>query len=193
MAMEVNAQDLTHFKENKSSVHGSVAATGIFYNSRGITPRKTPFSYVLNGNLVVNLKGFILPFSFTYSDRNKSFRQPFNQFGLSPKYKWITLHLGYRNINFSKYVLGGHTIFGAGIELNPGKFRFGAVYGRLRKSTNQATNVNNPLNDTITSFTRKVMSIKIGVGTKKTFVDLIYMLNALSYLDLQLVIYLHQQ
>ena len=175
MTMEVNAQDLTHFKENKSSVHGSVAATGIFYNSQGITPRKTPFSYILNGNLVVNLKGFILPFSFTYSDRNKSFRQPFNQFGLSPRYKWITLHLGYRNINFSKYVLGGHTIFGAGVELTPGKFRFGAVYGRLRKSTNQATNVNNPLNDTITSFTRKVMSMKIGVGTKKTFVDLIVM------------------
>ncbi len=175
MAAKVNAQDLTHFKENKSSVHGSISATGIFYNSQGITPRKTPFSYILNGNLVVNLKGLVLPFSFTYSDRNKSFRQPFNQFGLSPKYKWITLHLGYRNINFSKYVLGGHTIFGAGIELNPGKFRFGAVYGRLRKFTNQATNVNNPLNDTITSFTRKVMSVKIGVGTKKTFFDLIIM------------------
>jgi len=175
MTMEGNAQDLTHFKENKSSVHGSVSATGIFYNSQGITPRKTPFSYILNGNLVVNLKGLVLPFSFTYSDRNKSFRQPFNQFGLSPKYKWITLHLGYRNINFSKYVLGGHTIFGAGVELTPGKFRFGAVYGRLRKNTNQATNVNNPLNDTITSFTRKVMSVKIGVGTKKTFVDLIIM------------------
>ncbi len=169
----VNAQDVTHFKQNKSSVHGSIGATGIFYNASGITPRKTPFSYILNGNLTVNLKGFVLPFSFTYSDRNKSFRQPFNQFGLSPKYKWITLHLGYRNINFSKYVLGGHTIFGAGIELTPGKFRFGAVYGRLKKNTNQATNVNNPLNDTITSFTRKVMSFKIGVGSSKNFFDLI--------------------
>lgn len=175
MISDTFGQDFTHFKDNKSSIHGSVSATGIFYNAQGITPRKTPFSYILNGNLIVNLKGFTLPFSFTYSDRNKSFRQPFNQFGLSPKYKWITLHLGYRNINFSKYVLGGHTIFGAGIELTPGKFRFGAVYGRLRKSTNQATNVNNPLNDTITSYTRKVMSVKIGVGTKKTFFDLIIM------------------
>ncbi len=170
-----NAQDLTHFKQNKSSVHGSVGATGIFYNSSGITPRKTPFSYILNGNLVVNLKGLVLPFSFTYSDRNKSFRQPFNQFGLSPKYKWITLHLGYRNINFSKYVLGGHTIFGAGIELTPGKFRFGAVYGRLKKNTNQATNINNPLNDTITAFSRKMMSFKIGVGDRNTFFDFIVM------------------
>ncbi len=171
----MHAQDLTHFKKNKSSVHGSVGATGIFYNSSGITPRKTPFSYILNGNLTVNLKGFVLPFSFTYSDRSKSFRQPFNQFGLSPKYKWITLHLGYRNINFSKYVLGGHTVFGAGIELTPGKFRFGAVYGRLKKNTNQATNIYNPLNDTITAFTRKMMSFKIGVGDKNTFVDLIVM------------------
>jgi len=172
---ETYAQDLTHFKQNKSSLHGSIAGTGIFYNSSGITPRKEPFSYILSGNLSVNLKGFVLPFSFTYSDRNRSYRQPFNQFGLSPRYKWATLHLGYRNINFSKYVLGGHTIFGVGIELMPGKFRFGAVYGRLQKNTNQATNVNNPLNDTITAFTRKVMSFKIGIGSKKTFFDLIVM------------------
>ena len=169
----VSAQDLTHFKQNKSSVHGSLSATAIFYNSSGITPRKDPFSYILNGNLVINLKGLVLPFSFTYSDRNKSFRQPFNQFGISPKYKWITLHLGYRNINFSQYVLGGHTVYGAGIELNPGKFRFGFLYGRLRRKTNHAVNVNNPLSDTLPAFTRKMISFKIGVGTPKNFFDLV--------------------
>ncbi len=166
-------QDLTTFSKNKSSVHGNLSATAIAYGHSGIEARKAPFSYILSGNLNVNLKGFVMPFSFVYSDRNKDFRQPFNQFGLSPKYKWITLHLGYRNITFSKYVLGGHTFFGAGVELNPGIFRFGAVYGRLQRQTNQAIKINNPLTDTLQAFKRKMLSFKIGLGTDKTFVDLI--------------------
>ncbi len=169
------AQDLTHFSQNRSSVHGSISATAIGYGVNGIAPRKDPFSYVLAGNVNVNLKGFVLPFSFVYSNKNKDFRQPFNQFGLSPRYKWITVHLGYRNISFSKYVLGGHTVFGAGVELNPGLFRFGFVYGRLQRKTNTAIKLTNPLTDTLTSFSRKMYSVKIGVGNRKTFFDLIFL------------------
>jgi len=39
---------------------------------------------------------------------------------MSPYYKWITIHVGYRNINYSQFTLAGHTILGAGIELHPG-------------------------------------------------------------------------
>jgi hypothetical protein len=122
-----------------------------------------------------DFKGIVLPFSFVYSNQNKDFRQPFNQFGISPQYKWIKAHLGYRNISFSKYVLGGHTILGGGLELTPGKLRFGIVYGRLQRHTNQAIKVNNPLMDTLAAFKRKVLSFKIGVGTKETFVDFIFL------------------
>ena len=171
----ITAQDLTHFSQNKSSVHGSLSATTIGYNVNGIAPRKDPFSYVLAGNLQVNLKGLVLPFSFVYSNRSKDFRQPFNQFGLSPHYKWITVHLGYRNISFSKYVLGGHTVFGAGVELNPGLFRFGILYGRLQRQTNHAIKINNPLSDTLSDFNRKMISAKIGIGSKETFFDLVFL------------------
>ncbi len=166
-------QDLTHFKEKRVTFHGNLSATGIFYRSVGIMARKPPFTYILSGNFTLNVKGLALPFSFTYSDRNFNFRQPFNRFGISPKYKWITLHLGYRNISFSRYVLGGHTVLGAGVELTPGLFRFGAVYGRLRRRTNQATKIYEPLTDTLTSFTRKIISIKVGVGNAKNFFDVI--------------------
>lgn len=170
----LNAQDVTHFKQNKSSFHGNLSATGIFYNSSGIiNPRKPPSTFILSGNFTVNLKGFIFPFSFTFSNRNFDFRQPFNQFGISPRYKWITLHLGFRNISFDRYVLAGHTVLGAGIELNPGHFRFGFIYGRLRKKTNHAFNVNNPVSDTLNDYNRKLLSFKIGVGSARTFFDLI--------------------
>ena len=166
------AQDLTHFSQNKTSFSGSISTTGNYYNAVGMEARRVPFSGVITGSFNLNLKGFNMPFSFSYSNQNKDFRQPFNQFGLSPKYKWATLHLGYRNINFSKYVLGGHTVFGAGVELNPGKFRFGFVYGRLKRATNQAVNIYKPVNDTLMDFSRKMMSLKIGFGTRKSFIDL---------------------
>ena len=172
---KLTAQDITHFSQNKSSLHGNLSATAISYGSSGITPRKAPFAYVLSGNLNADFKGIVLPFSFVYSNQNKDFRQPFNQFGISPQYKWITAHLGYRNISFSKYVLGGHTILGGGLELNPGKLRFGIVYGRLQRHTNHAVKVNNPLVDTLAAFKRKVLSFKIGMGTKETFVDFIFL------------------
>jgi hypothetical protein len=168
----ITAQDLTHFRQNKSSFHGSISATGTYYHSNGMTPRRAPLTGIITGNFTVNLKGFVMPFSFSYSDQNKEFRQPFNQFGLSPRYKWITLHLGYRNINFSKYVLGGHTVFGIGVELNPGIFHFGFVYGKLKRTTNAAINIFKPTNDTLMDFNRKMISFKIGVGNQKNFVDL---------------------
>lgn len=166
-------QDITHFKENKTSFHGNLSATTIFYHTNGLTQRKPSFAYILGGNFTLNLKGFIFPFSFTYSDQNKSFRQPFNHYGVSPQWKWIKVHLGYRNINFSKYVLGGHTVLGAGLELTPGLFRFGIVYGRLQRKTNQATSIYNPISDTITSFTRKMISFKVGVGNRNNYFDFI--------------------
>ncbi len=168
-----SGQDLSHFKDTKVSFHGNISTIGIFYHSSGIQPRKLPFSYIVSGNFNLNLKGLVLPFSFSFSDKNFSYRQPFNQFGISPKYKWITLYLGYRNISFSRYVLGGHTILGAGIELTPGLFRFGIVYGRLRRKTNQASNIFNPISDTLTAYTRKMLSFKIGVGNRKNFADLV--------------------
>jgi hypothetical protein len=168
----VVAQDLTHFSQNKSSFTGSITTTGGFYSVAGMEPRRDPFSGIITGNFTVNLKGFNMPFSFVYSNQNKSFRQPFNQFGLSPKYKWATVHLGYRNVNFSKYVLGGHTFFGIGTELNPGKFRFGFVYGRLKKATNKAVNIFQPQNDTLSDYNRKMISLKIGFGSVKNFFDI---------------------
>jgi hypothetical protein len=168
----LSAQDVSHLRENKSSVHGSLSAGGTYYHAAGMEARRPPWAGVLAGNVTINLKGFTLPFAFTYSNQNRSFRQPFNQFGLSPRYKWLTLHLGYRNVNFSRYVLGGHTVFGAGTEMNPGRFRFGFMYGRLNRATNQAVNIFRPTTDTLMDFNRKMMALKIGYGTQKSYFDI---------------------
>jgi hypothetical protein len=151
------------------TVNGSAQLRGVFYNASGIGDRRSPFSYLFSGNLTANFYGVSMPVNFSISEQDRSFRQPFNQFGISPRYKWVTAHLGYRNINFSPYTLAGYTMLGAGVELTPGKFRLGFMYGRLNRATTLDTTTQSlaPI-----SFSRKAFAVKIGYGTEKNFVDI---------------------
>ena len=132
----LEAQDLTNIKDQKPiRFSGSTELRGIFYNASGIANRREPFTWILSGNPTLSLYGWDIPFSFILSRDDRAFRQPFNQFGMSPTYKWLTLHGGYRNVNFSSFTLGGHTMLGGGVEANPGKWRLGFMYGRLNRAT----------------------------------------------------------
>jgi len=164
-----HSQDISNLHAQKPvDLTGSAQLRGIYYNASGISNRRSPFSYIFSGNLSLNIYGVSLPVSFTVGEEGNSYSQPFNQFGISPHYKWITVHAGYRNINFSPYTLAGYTMLGAGVELNPGKFRFGFMYGRLNRATTLDTTTQSliPI-----SFTRKAVAVKIGYGTQKNFID----------------------
>ena len=106
-------------------------------------------------------------------------QQPFNQFGISPHYRWAKLHLGYNDLFFSPYTLANHRFRGVGLELNPGKLRFGAAYGRFRKPIAQEVINAVPdedaylLEEPIPAFGRRAWSAKLGFGTERSFVDLI--------------------
>ncbi|MDP4257300.1 MAG: hypothetical protein Q8937_03620 [Bacteroidota bacterium] len=169
-AFSAGAQDIGTWGSQKPvSLRGSAQIRGIFYGASGIPDRRTPFSYLFAGNLTADLYGVSIPMNFSISEQDRSFSQPFNQFGISPHYKWITLHLGYRNISFSPYTLAGYTLLGAGVELTPGKFRFGFMYGRLNRATTLDTTTQSlaPI-----SFTRKAIAVKLGYGTKDNFIDI---------------------
>jgi hypothetical protein len=165
----VYGQNIENIKSAKPfSISGNLGFNAVFYHIEGRTANRKPFSWTLTGSPVISIYGISFPFSFTVSEQERNFNQPFNQYGVTPTYKWVKLHLGYSNLQFSPYSLGGHSIMGAGIELNPGKFRFGFIYGRLLRPV--------PFNDTVSivpSFKRTGYSVKIGYGTAENFVDLI--------------------
>lgn len=166
----VAAQELSNISEQRPfRFDGSLELRGMFYHASGIADRMEAANYLISGSPTISLYGWSVPFSFTLSKKQSSFQQPFNQFGLSPTYKWITLHGGYRNVNFSPYTLAGHTILGGGVELRPGKLRFGLMYGRL----NRATVIDTASMSLVPySFTRKGLAIKLGYGTNANFFDL---------------------
>ncbi len=166
------AQQLENIKNEKPfTIHGDISNNLILSHTAGIEQRGQPFSYILSGNFNASVYGVSLPFSFTLSPKQHDYTQPFNQFGLSPSYKWITVHAGFRSVKFSDFTLSGHTFAGAGIELKPGKFRFGFVSGRFNQST--GTNDFSPTIDSVQQYKRKGMAVKLGVGTSKNFVDFV--------------------
>jgi hypothetical protein len=161
---QLNAQDLGSIgKEKPVKISGYLDARSIVYQASGIANRRSPFNWFLSGAPTLSIYGVSIPFTFTLSEQERSFRQPFNQFGLSPTYKWATVHLGYRNISFSPYTLAGHTLMGGGFEINPGKLKIGLMYGRLNRATtiDTVTGVVQPY-----SFTDRALAALIGYGTE---------------------------
>ncbi len=172
-----HAQDIEQISLKKPiTFHGSFNFQLDYYSSNGIPARQKEFSWIINGNPVLNVLGIDLPFTFLFSNFGNKYSQPFNQFGLSPKYKWATLHLGYRNITYSNYTLAGHRMLGAGFDLNPKKFRIGFIYGQLRRSASiDSAMQTNPMYIRPTpSFKRIGIGGKIGYGSQKNYVDLVY-------------------
>lgn len=162
--------------KNAVRLHGNLSLQLEYYHASQIAPRNKDFSWLLSGNPMVEVAGIQIPFSFLLSNFENRFYQPFNQFGISPFYKWARMHLGYRNISYSPYTLAGHQMLGAGFDLTPGKFRLGFMYGRLRKSTSIDSTMNaNPLYiRPQPSYQRLGYAAKVGYGTQNNFIDLIY-------------------
>jgi len=138
----LSAQDVEKvIKAKPVKVSGGLSTDQVFYQAYGIADRRnSPYQYFINGNINVQLfEELSIPVSLSYSNQKFNYSQPFNQqqfnrFGISPKYRWITAHAGWRSMTFSPYSLNGHTFLGGGIELTPGKFKIAAMYGRLLKA-----------------------------------------------------------
>lgn len=165
------SQDLGNLKDQKPvKFSGSINLNLQTYATTRSRPFREPFLWTLSGNPTLTLYGVSLPFSFVISDRNEEFRQPFNQFGLSPYYKWVRLHLGFRSLSFSRYSLNGHVFNGVGAELTPGNWRLGFMYGRLLEPIPEDPELRVPIQPT---YLRKGYSVKVGYGTPNNYVDLI--------------------
>lgn len=165
------AQDVGSLQDS-FKISGSAGFQLTSYNSNGIQGRRQPFSYLLHGNVNLSKGEFSIPLSFTYSEQDRSFSQPFNQFGIAPTYKWLKTYIGYQNIFWSKFSLAGHQLLGGGVELTPGKFRLGFVSGRFQRATGIDTTRSQ---NYLPAYKRSGYAAKIGYGTESSFVDLIYM------------------
>jgi hypothetical protein len=151
------------------SFHGTLGAGMDFYNSNEAYPTRPPFSWNVYGSFTPSLYGISLPLSFVVTQYTKSYTNPFAQFGISPSYKWLKLHLGYRSIAFSPLVFDGQSFLGAGIEIHPKWFYLGAFYGLLNRAVQEDTSFSHPLQP---QYARTGFGIKIGVGSPRNNINI---------------------
>jgi hypothetical protein len=174
----LNAQDLeTIHKQKPVQMNGGVAVNTTYYDAEGIENRRDPFYWMMSANLNFNFFGIVqAPFSMTLSQQDKRFSQPqpFNRFGISPKYKMVTAHLGHRTMNFSEYTLAGAMFLGAGVDVVPANsfVRVSAMYGRLAKAVEKSAQEG--LVFAKPTFRRLGYGMKVGLGREKHMVDLIF-------------------
>lgn len=167
------AQDVEQLlKQKPFTINGTLGLGMGTYNSSGIPARQRAFSYLFNGAPTVTLYGVAFPFSVVVSDQQRGFTQPFNQYGISPNYKWITLHAGWQSIQWSPYTLAGYNFLGGGVELNPGKLRFGLIYGRFNKAIEEDPLQASAFSQT-PAYRRTGFSAKLGWGTERNHLDII--------------------
>ncbi|MBK9151270.1 MAG: hypothetical protein IPM26_09800 [Saprospiraceae bacterium] len=154
--------------------NGSIGVGTQFYTVTGIENRLISPVWNLSGNASISIRDYItLPFSFSVGRQGSSATYPtFNQFGISPRYKALTLHAGWRRVRFSDFTLGDHTFLGAGFEFNPGKFRIAAIQGRFRKARDYDSS--DAFAGLSAVYRRTGYGLKLGYGTEDTFFDLIY-------------------
>lgn len=168
-----SAQDLSNISEIKPfTIYGNFGVNLSHYSSSGIQNRYLPFDYSLVGAVNMNIYGVSVPITATISEQQNSVTQPFNQFGLSPQYKWIKLHAGWRNLNYSQFTLAGHSFLGGGIDLNPGIFRMSGMYGRLLKSSEGDSN---SIFNRSAIYSRLAYSVKLGIGTTTDYIDIAFL------------------
>lgn len=121
-------------EEDMVTVSGGVNYNLVANQSSGMDQFRDPFTWVLSGNVTVNVLDVSLPFTFSFSNANRSFTQPFNMTAIHPTYKNWKAHLGITSMSLSPYTFQGLNFAGAGVEYTPNKWHIKAFGGRIKKA-----------------------------------------------------------
>lgn len=129
-----------NLKKNPFKISGGISANTVLYSSN-VNQNREPFTYFLNGSLNLGFYNWSMPLSYSLTNQgsNLGYEVPFkfNRISISPKYKWVTAHIGDANMTFSPYTYNGLLFTGLGLELKlPGvPFQIALMGGQLNKAT----------------------------------------------------------
>ncbi|MCH5597985.1 hypothetical protein [Niabella ginsengisoli] len=131
-------KDVKEKLKNPFQLTGGFALNSVFTQlPANESNMQQPFSWIATGNLSINLLGYSMPFTFSYSNRKANYTNPnfkFNRLALHPKYKEWTAHIGDISTTFSPYTLNGFQYTGGGLEYNKGPWKAQGLYGRFSKA-----------------------------------------------------------
>lgn len=171
--LALHAQDLGNIKQQNPFEITGTASVGVgYYKANSFNSTRRPYAYSIMLAPTISVYGVQIPFNFTFTEGSKSVNNPFAQFGINPYWKWIKGYFGWTNMTWSPTTLSGKTFLGAGIELNPSLFRFGAFYGRMNPAIRENLLGPNPQQP---QFKRRGWGLKLGVGNADNHFDFIWL------------------
>lgn len=157
------AQQLDNIsKKDVLKVSGGLNLNSIYLNTNNPYSTRDPFTWYLSGNINFSILNWSIPFTYTYSNNKGTYTQPFNQYGLTPTYKWIKTYVGWSNMSFSSYTLSGKPFLGGGAELTPKNWKMAFFYGRMNKAVEY-----DALTENATGMAYKQMGMGAKIGFEK--------------------------
>lgn len=156
--------------QDKSFVFKGSAAVGGFHFYQNIDRGSSslrPYGASLSINARLGYGRFVIPMALSINNQGTDFSNPFNRFGISPTYRWIKLHLGWRTMRFSKFSMQNTQFLGAGLELNPGLLRLSAMKGKIDY---RIPGLPEHLQDLTPQ--RDAMAVKLGFGSRTKYLDI---------------------
>ena len=128
--------------------HGSASLSADAYDWSATSPTFRPrmpesfLQLMMNSELRIG-EFFTLPFNIMVSPQQTNVTTPWaanqsigqflanqmNTISIAPKYGWAQLYIGSHTPGYSELTFGDVQVFGGGIDLRPGKFRFSASAG----------------------------------------------------------------
>ncbi len=168
----VKAQDLSGIGgRTPLTITGSIGTNNTWYHSSNPYQFRSPLSNTLFANLTLDFYGMQVPLSFHFSNNSRDFSHPFARFGMSPRYRDLQVHLGYRNMNFSPLTYSSLSFLGVGVDYQWRLLRVAVFTGSL----NQASEFDH---DELAAagpnrYRRPAYGLKLGVGNARNHFDLI--------------------
>lgn len=169
----VFSQDLSNLRGTTPfRITGSIGTNNTFYHSSNPFQMRSPLANTLFANLNLEVYGFQIPLSFHMSNDNTNFSHPFARFGMSPRYRNLQLHMGYRSMNFSPFTYQNRSFYGAGLDFNWRLLRFSIFSGSLNQAREFSLEEQQPMQRPI-SYHRQAYGVKLGIGNARNYFDLI--------------------
>ncbi len=142
---------------------GSLSLISEGYMVNGIDPRRPPGLGQVQFNSTFSILGFQSGINILYSTDDNRFRQSMNQFNFQGSWRWLTVAAGTVAPNFSKYSLGGVSVTGGMIDINPAWFSLTLTGGRTRR----AVEFTDEIGFREPSFERWLYATRIGFGNRE--------------------------
>jgi len=166
-------------KEQNITFNGSL---GIFFDTYNYSeenystfrPKYPDNELRLNANATLQIGKYLsIPFGISISNQKTLYnlptlpeenlidfiQNPKNNVSINPEYKWVKGYLGTHTPSYSTLTTGDINIFGAGFDINPGKFIFSANYGLSQRAIESDSFFN-----IVGAYKQKILATRIGFG-----------------------------